>query len=314
MPRGGSRYATQSEPEQNLDHLTKNLAADLRKHVRRIDAVQIFTPEWVTMIDALAHVSNIAMMEHQLPRGADDSTLWEGDEMTVRFMLEEGKLNLCVRVMHGYFQACATVRAPSNARGYQSWLTSTASACGLADGSELLKKMQHFEQMLGELLRCALQHIESVQTCDLHELFEHCEGVLVAAQSAPPAEQSFAQAQNLMVLHYLRSVLSRLEQLDEDKVMGLVEKFALVPHVIRHLHVFHTALAELPVHDRLAGPTFLAYAFDSEAYQDAPERHLTTDCRPMLAEFKALFLGELVASSEQRKLLRPLLDVIERIR
>ncbi len=44
------------------------------------------------MIDSLVHISNIALMEHRLPRtgGEADATLWEGDELTVRFLLEEG--------------------------------------------------------------------------------------------------------------------------------------------------------------------------------------------------------------------------------
>ena len=45
------------------------------------------------MVDSLKHVAQVATMEHKIPREGDQ-TLWEGDELTVRFLLEEGKLNL----------------------------------------------------------------------------------------------------------------------------------------------------------------------------------------------------------------------------
>ena len=66
------------------------------------------------MIESLQHIANVASMEHRLPRDVNDSaTLWEGDEQTVRFLLEEGKLNLCVRLMREYSQTMAQLKPPS---------------------------------------------------------------------------------------------------------------------------------------------------------------------------------------------------------
>ena len=58
--------------------------------------------EWLGLTDSLQHIANVALMEHRLPRDSEDSTLWEGEELTVRYMLEEGKLNLCLRLMEEY--------------------------------------------------------------------------------------------------------------------------------------------------------------------------------------------------------------------
>ena len=223
MPRT-QKYEASNETD-TLDELTKRLAADLRKHVRKLDASSLFTPEWVSMIDALLHVSNIATMEHQLPRGSD-STLWEGDELTVRFMLEEGKLNLCIRLLHSYCNAVVTQRPGTP--NYDSWLAATAVACQLDDAEQLRFKMLQFEQTLGTLVRCALQHVESVQTCDLNELFEHCSDVLTSIRAMPEAAVGFDRTQTVLVPQYLSSVLARLDQLDEDRVMSNVEKFSLV--------------------------------------------------------------------------------------
>lgn len=80
-----------------LDDTSRKLAVDLRKHVRRLEMLPHHTKEWIGLTDSLLHISNVALMEHQLPRDSEDSTLWEGEELTVRFVLEEGKLNLCLR-------------------------------------------------------------------------------------------------------------------------------------------------------------------------------------------------------------------------
>lgn len=92
----------QATDTTSLDDLSRKLAVDLRKHVKRLDSFPPYTKEWLGLVDSLLHISNIAMMEHKLPRDNDDATLWEGDELTVRFLLEEGKLNLCLRLMHEY--------------------------------------------------------------------------------------------------------------------------------------------------------------------------------------------------------------------
>lgn len=41
---------------------------------------------------------------------------------------------------------------------------------------------------------------------------------------------------------------------------------------------------------------------------------MTSDSKTLLRDFKTLFLAEMVSSADQRKLLRPLLDVVERLR
>ena len=86
-----------ADQSTGLNDTSRKLAVDLRKHVRRLEMLPHHTKEWIGLTDSLLHISNVALMEHQLPRDSEDSTLWEGEELTVRFMLEEGKLNLCLR-------------------------------------------------------------------------------------------------------------------------------------------------------------------------------------------------------------------------
>lgn len=175
------RYETGDDAEP-LDSLSRKLAVDLRKNVRKLNLHEPASREWLENIEAVAHVANIAVMEHRLPLN-DDGTLWEGDQLTVRFLLEEGKLNLCVRIIQAY--KCFAHANPVTSK---LWLSERASHLGPAvmdSGDGLRAKMLSFEQSAGTLLRWAFEHIEAVQTVDLHLLLEHC-------AQAPPSDASRA--------------------------------------------------------------------------------------------------------------------------
>ena len=102
------------------------------------------------MIDSLAHIASVAQMEHRLPREKEDSTLWENDELTIRFLLEEGKLNLCLRQMAAYTSEMARRGPPSE------WLAGAARELELGDAATLEARLLAFEQALGALHACAI--------------------------------------------------------------------------------------------------------------------------------------------------------------
>ena len=221
-----SKYESTSESD-TLDALTRKLASDLRLHVRKLELTPLFTREWLSLVDSVEHVSNIAMMEHRLPRSDGDSTLWEGDELTVRFMLEEGKLNFAIRILDSFSEAVKGL--PIGEAEYAAWLQRTARTCGLQDGDEMRLKLLQFEQALGTLIRCAMDHVEAVQTTDLHTLMRHIESVLVRySLYEVPAEVDFEQTQGSLVLRYLAAVFSRVETVGEERLLPLVEQHRLV--------------------------------------------------------------------------------------
>ena len=51
------------------------------------------------MADIFGRVATISDMESKLSAGKDDSTLWETEEQALRFLLEDGKMNLCLRFL-----------------------------------------------------------------------------------------------------------------------------------------------------------------------------------------------------------------------
>lgn len=175
------RYETGDDSEP-LDNLSRKLTVDLRKNVRKLNLHDPISRDWLENIEAITHVSNIAVMEHRLPLN-EDGTLWEGDQLTVRFLLEEGKLNLCVRLIQAYKRF-----AHANPVTTRVWLTERASRLGTAtvDGPEGLRaKLLSFEQSIGILLRWAFEHVEAVQTVDLHLLLEHSSQARQSPAAAP---------------------------------------------------------------------------------------------------------------------------------
>mmetsp|Transcript_74675 Transcript_74675/g.148406 ORF Transcript_74675/g.148406 Transcript_74675/m.148406 type:complete len:308 (-) Transcript_74675:240-1163(-) len=305
MPSRAQSYAASIEPD-TLDDLTKKLAADLRLHVQKIQSYAAFSQDWMAMIDSLVHIANVAKMEHRLPRAEGSATLWDEDELTVRFVLEEGKMNLLLHLMQTFSQSVAA-KQPGTP-GYEQWLTHTARDCEAVDANQLRARLLTFEQCLGTLIHCALQHVEAVQTTDLQLLMAHCAEVLQAC-AATPGSLIFDQTQVALVPRYLNSVLIRAEQLDEDRVMGLVGQYGLVDCVCTHLSVHHTKLG---TESLLAGASFLASAFDTEAFHTDSKIFLSEESASRLQTYKAAFLTGLLSDSEQRKRFRPLLDVIDR--
>ena len=260
----GSRYAATTDSENGtLDHLSKELAGRLRKNVQKIAPASAFTKDWVDMIHALADISNIAMMEHRLPRSDADATLWEGDELTVRFLLEEGKLNLCLRLINEY---SLQMRAHLlGTKACDEWAAGAGARVGL-DADAFKAKLVQFEQSLGSLLDCALQHVEATQTIEVPLLLEHVALVLRSAAESPAPESAyFERTQPFYVLRYLESLGKRMDgdQRFEDQVTGLVAQHGIVPSAIGHLLAYAN---ELGPAGQTSAVVFLAKLFDSEDF------------------------------------------------
>lgn len=51
------------------------------------------------MAEIFGRVAHISDVESSLPSAKKDGTLWETEEQALRFLLEDGKLNLCLRVL-----------------------------------------------------------------------------------------------------------------------------------------------------------------------------------------------------------------------
>jgi hypothetical protein len=61
------------------------------------DNYPILSDPWFEMADTFGRLANVSDVESALPSAKKDGTLWETEEQALRFLLEEGKLNMSLR-------------------------------------------------------------------------------------------------------------------------------------------------------------------------------------------------------------------------
>jgi hypothetical protein len=82
--------------------------------VRSFGDYKLLSVDWLKMAESLQQVSNVAYMEKHMPSNdsnaaaaqgkKSEGTLWDQqkDELAIRILLEEGKLNLCLRTLQHF--------------------------------------------------------------------------------------------------------------------------------------------------------------------------------------------------------------------
>lgn len=257
-----------------LDSLSKKLTDDLRTHIKTLGSFELLGKQWYSMVDSLKHISGIALMEQRMPKkaGQDEMTLWDKEDMAVRMVLEEGKLNMCLRTLQEY----KTLVRPANS--FMGRAKAAAAGLGTTD-VELMNKMCIFEESLGMILHCALKSVEAVQTLDLPFTCAHCSEVLHAA-SAPDfsmpgsASANINRSQEAMVMQYLASIGARSEDIDEDRFASLIEETKMLPALIT---VVHRDVKKFNKDFGTGAALFLNAVCDMEHFQKHIDGFLATD-------------------------------------
>jgi hypothetical protein len=240
------------------------------------------------------------------PGKKDTGTLWdqERDELAVRILLEEGKLNLALRILHKYRTALRdsdkfTAAIKITSEKFNSDMVTVTDRCRV------------FEQSVGILLKFAFSHVEALQIMDLPEFIQHCVEVVAESEcstrpSASPLE--IDKLQETLVLHYLAGLAGAMEDMDEDRVMDLVQEHNLLPLIISHLTKHYTWYK---LDALLDACKFLNGALASEAYQ-ADRTKFISDKKTIqeLCSLKGLFLSEMLtpAIGVKKKDVQMLLD------
>eukprot|EP00276_Gloeochaete_wittrockiana_P010956 CAMPEP_0184656382 /NCGR_PEP_ID=MMETSP0308-20130426/16467_1 /TAXON_ID=38269 /ORGANISM="Gloeochaete witrockiana, Strain SAG 46.84" /LENGTH=271 /DNA_ID=CAMNT_0027093493 /DNA_START=184 /DNA_END=999 /DNA_ORIENTATION=+ len=259
------------------------------------------------MSDSLQRIANIAVMEQKLPKKSDEGTLWEREELTVRFLLEEGKLNMGLRILNDFKSATKSVALRRS-------LVQKASEAQNVPADDLDRKMDAFEQNLGLLISCALRSVESLQTLDIPLLIKHCGEVL--SQSADDPEgmagktgQALEKCQETLCISYLLYIARRFEVLaNEDRIMQLVDDYSVIPALISFLHRYY-ALYKTHTEPLSNAIQFLALAFDTEAFQTHKDKYIPNpDLMRKACEIRGFFIEDLLVDLNTRKKLLPLLD------
>ena len=54
----------------------------------------VLSDAWCEMADFVGRIKSITDIEAALPKEDESQTMWEGDELALRYVMEEGKLNV----------------------------------------------------------------------------------------------------------------------------------------------------------------------------------------------------------------------------
>jgi len=289
-----------------------------RKCVRNIQSYPILSTEWIVLVDQLKQLTRLVQLEGRMPantrvsetlgRNTDsDGTLWdqEAHENAVRILVEEAKVNLCLRMMSDYkaWQYDAARRA-----------TSMREAQALYDLNEaqLEQKCKIFEESLGLLLMKAFQHVETLQLMDIPMLIEHLAVIFTRAQGC----DSSGKTQEVLVTYYFSSLMKHAEALNNKELLAKTRELNIV-----HLAAHH--LLQCPLGDvALAGAEGFASLADNEDFQTEWTTFFINEHGQLCPEKKARFnlLEENIVkvilenSPEKKRDLRPLTDFFNTLR
>ena len=249
----------------------------------------------------------MCQLHHSGKKG--QGTLWdqEKDELAVRILLEEGKMNLVLRVLHRYSTASRSASWPAT-------LQSTAERFK-SELSTVVERCRVFEQSVGVLLKYVMLHIEALQIIDQPEFITHATEVIADAQ-LNPSKLDGADAdkmQSTLVIHYLASLSAQFDELDEERLMDLIEERGLFPTFTSYLQQRYTqhSIATL-----MQASYALNNLIASDPYQTEPTRFLgkSKEGSTTLVALKGLFVQELVAKYGMKKAgVQSLLDEMQRL-
>eukprot|EP00992_Anisonema_acinus_P000101 TRINITY_DN10034_c0_g1_i2.p1 TRINITY_DN10034_c0_g1~~TRINITY_DN10034_c0_g1_i2.p1 ORF type:complete len:296 (+),score=57.71 TRINITY_DN10034_c0_g1_i2:78-965(+) len=290
----GNTYSAPDPCSESLEKMTKRLTSDLRARVRRLAHFTPLSVEWIEMTDTLQHLASVAMMEEK-DSAKKDGSIWERDELCVRYIIEEGKINMLLRTMNEF-------------KVFQY----TAMKEGSAKDEESRIRMKIFEQSLGIVLKCTFTAVEALQTLDLTHLIEHIAVVLKHSLEFFEPVPGELTVQEILVIQYLDLLLKKVENLNEENVMKQIESHEIVSLVLKHFEKFSPKL-EKEAFDPYA--YFLAHLMETEAYQTHRGSYIVDkDDKMRLALLEGRTKELMAADGDNRKALRALSDNIIRFK
>lgn len=319
-----SAYSKEDDPSVSREDRIARLKTELREHIRFLSDYEPMSTDWLRMAESMHQIANVAFMETSMSlteAGAAQSepallqagkkasgTLWdqEKDELAVRILLEEGKLNLVLRVLHRY---CEATRQPdwndlvaATAAKYKSEVKTVSDRCRI------------FEQSVGILLKYVMQHIEALQIIDQPEFIVHASQLFKYAVDAPASVDGsldFDKMQECLVIYCFASLTGQFEELDEERIMDLMEEnqtISLFTNYLANCYTRHSVATLIQATQALNS------IVASDPFQAERARFLPSDLHKQFLSLKGLFVSELVSKfGIKRTSIQHLLDEFARI-
>lgn len=318
-----AKYASDDTGE--ADRPLKVCAEAGRKCVRNIHQYPVLSQEWLQLVDSLKQLTRLVSLEKRMPPNArvgeahgrntdSEGTLWdqESHENAIRILVEEAKVNLCLRMMNDYkkWQYNTTERKATIADAMRSFDYSEA---------QLEQKCRQFEEALGHLLWRAFVHVETLQLMDIPLLIEHVALVLGHCDMHRQEKlECTEKEQELIVMCYFASLMKHAEKLNNSELLAKSREFQLLRLATSHILVHaETEYDSDFLFEILLGVAALCYNEDWSSdwpkfFEDADGK---LDREQMVAFLglkgfvdRAICDANGVQAPEKVKVLRPLLD------
>lgn len=296
-----------------------------RKCVRNIHQYPILSVEWIALVDSLKQLTRLVQLEGRMPantkvseaagRNTDsDGTLWdqEAHENAIRILVEEAKVNLCLRMMNEFKKWQYDPKERHDTM-------SEAIATYDFNEMQLDQKCRQFEESLGLLLLRAFQHVETLQLMDIPLLIEHCAMVFTACKSMSLESGVNIKMQETTVLHYFSSLMKHAEALNNGELLAKSREFSLVHLAVDHIQAH---VAEYPLETLITVAEGFAALADNEDFRTDWESFFQTPEGASDDKAKVNFLGMedkvvtliLKENPDRKRDLRPLLDFFNSIK
>lgn len=293
------RYSAK-EAVDELEALSEKLAADLRRQIRAMANFPICSDQWNEMADVLGRVAHVSDMEAKLPSPKTEATLWETEELALRYLLEDGKLNLSLRNMVEFKQHVKQMLKE-----------------GQKPSPENAPKFDKFEKGMGIVLRNAWNHVESLQTTDLPLLITHIGDVLETALFASDLMELYAKAddltqrQEVIVFQYLDTLMKHVDDIHEDRIMPKIREKNIFMNGVKFVTIYHSSLSGA---DALKAVEALSGLVQTEDFQTYKDMYVSQqEDAYTLIEFRESVLMHYQDDFKTRRIVRPLIDVVQNV-
>jgi len=288
-----------------------------RRCVKNIHKYPILSVEWVALVDSLKQLMRLVHLEGRIPantkvsevQGRDaqsEGTLWDQEqhENAIRILVEEAKVNLCLRMMNDY-------------KKWHYDKDQRAQTCKEAcEKMELNQGMvEHkctlYEESLGTLLWKALIHVETLQLMDIPLLIEHCDFIFRNYKCVDNTNNP--KLQETLVLYYFSLLMKHSEKMSNPELLAKSKEFQLVRSATKHILLYAEAYPEDLIICIAEGLSALAdnedFRADWEPFFYGEDQELNVEMMKEFMELEEKIVKKVLEESPERKKdLRPLLD------
>ena len=223
--------------------------------------------------------------------GGRRTTLWERQELAVRFLLEEGKVSLCLRMLHKHRRNVDRAAWAGSVHAAAEEMETTLDA--------LTRLIATFEIALANITQCSFESMECLQTTEPQEVAEYCSFVL-RQFSAPEGRcrEDRALVIPVAAIYCMRSFVLQMEACDmEARVMQALVEEGTLAALARFLRERRQQLAP---HDMFAFAELLEGICGAETFPAVREGLFPPDSMRDLAGLRDYF-QEHVAHTHARR-------------